>query len=101
MNRGILSTLYIVGAVSAAECLDCVQQAYANEPFIRVRTPDDLPSVKGVAHTNFCDITFTGGTSGQPVIGVCAIDNLLKGASGQALQNMNIMFGFDEKEGLL
>ena len=101
MNRGILSTLYIMGTVSAAECLDCVQQKYAHEPFIRVRRPDDLPSVRDVAYTNFCDMTFTGGLSGQPVIGVCALDNLLKGASGLAVQNMNIMFGFDEKEGLL
>ena len=101
MNRGILSTLYILGGLTAAECLDCVQREYAHEPFIRVRKSDDLPSVRGVAYTNFCDMTFTGGLSGQPVIGVCALDNLLKGASGLAVQNMNIMFGFDEKEGLL
>jgi N-acetyl-gamma-glutamyl-phosphate reductase len=100
MNRGILSTIYIMGAVSAEQCLECVLKAYANEPFIRVRKPNDLPNVRCVAHTNFCDMTFTGG-NGQPVIGVCAIDNLLKGASGQALQNMNIMFGFDEQEGLV
>jgi N-acetyl-gamma-glutamyl-phosphate reductase, common form len=100
INRGILSTIYILGSVTAAECLDCVLQTYAHEPFIRVRSPDDLPSVRGVAYTNFCDMTFPGGESGQPVIGVCALDNLLKGASGLAVQNMNIMFGFDEKEGL-
>jgi len=81
---GILSTLYILGGLTAAECLDCVQREYAHEPFIRVRKSDDLPSVRGVAYTNFCDMTFTGGLSGQPVIGVCALDNLLKGASGLA-----------------
>jgi len=66
MNRGILSTIYILGGVTAAECLDCVRQKYAHEPFIRVRMPEDLPSVRGVAYTNFCDMTFTGGKNGQP-----------------------------------
>jgi N-acetyl-gamma-glutamyl-phosphate reductase len=100
MNRGILSTIYICGAITASECLDILREAYNNEPFIRIRDSGDLPNVRCVAHTNFCDIAVTGGGD-QPVIVVCAIDNLLKGASGQALQNMNIMFGFDETEGLL
>ena len=100
MNRGILSTIYICGAITASECLDILREAYNNEPFIRIRDSGDLPNVRCVAHTNFCDIAVTGGGD-QPVIVVCAIDNLLKGASGQALQNMNIMFGFDDTEGLL
>jgi N-acetyl-gamma-glutamyl-phosphate reductase len=66
-----------------------------------MREPQDLPCTGGVAHTNFCDITFTGGENGQPVIAVSALDNLVKGASGQAIQNMNIMFGFPETTGLL
>lgn len=101
VNRGILSTVYFFPKISAQECLDRVKSAYEAEPFIRIRTPDDLPHVKYVAHTNFCDITFTGGQDGGPVIAVSAIDNLIKGASGQAVQNLNIMYGFDETEGLM
>ncbi|MFP4416847.1 MAG: N-acetyl-gamma-glutamyl-phosphate reductase [Chitinivibrionales bacterium] len=101
MSRGILSTIYITGNRNAAQCLEIVKEYYKEEPFVRVRTPGDLPKIRGVVHTNFCDISFTGGTDGQPVIAVSAIDNLLKGASGQALQNMNIMFDFEETAGLL
>jgi len=100
-NRGILSTIYITTNRTAAECLDIVKKAYAGEPFVRVRQPEDLPSIRGVAHTNFCDMTFTGGTDDRPIIAVCTIDNLVKGASGQAVQNMNIMFGFTETAALL
>ncbi len=100
-NRGILSTIYISTNKAGPECLEIVRKAYANEPFIRIREPNDLPSISEVARTNFCDMTFTGGTNGQPVIAVCTIDNLVKGASGQAVQNMNIMFGFEETASLL
>jgi N-acetyl-gamma-glutamyl-phosphate reductase len=101
LSRGIVTTIYFSANVSAQECFDVVSRRYAEEPFIRIRRPDDLPSIKPVTHTNYCDITFTGGTDGQPLIAVSAIDNLLKGASGQALQNMNIMFGIPETTGLL
>ena len=101
MNRGILSTIYLTGSADGAMCLEILRKAYKNEPFIRVREPGDLPSVRDVAYTNFCDMSVTGGTEGQPVIIVSALDNLLKGASGQALQNMNIMFGFEETTALL
>jgi N-acetyl-gamma-glutamyl-phosphate reductase len=101
LTRGILSTIYISTALSASECLDCIKTAYAKEPFVRVREPDDRPSIRDVAHTNFCDISLAGGNNGQPVIIVSALDNLLKGASGQAVQNMNIMFGFDEASALM
>jgi N-acetyl-gamma-glutamyl-phosphate reductase len=101
LNRGILSTIYVSGAGTGTECLEIIREAYAHEPFVRVREPEDLPSIKSVAGTNFCDITVTGGSSGQPIIIISAIDNLLKGASGQALQNMNIMFGFNETTALL
>jgi N-acetyl-gamma-glutamyl-phosphate reductase len=100
-NRGILSTIYFVTNRTAAQCLDIVKKAYAGEPFIRVREPNDLPSINDVARTNFCDMTFTDGSDGRPVIAVATIDNLVKGASGQAVQNMNIMFGFDETTALL
>jgi N-acetyl-gamma-glutamyl-phosphate reductase len=100
-NRGILSTIYVVTNRTAGECLDIVHKAYRDEPFARMREPSDLPTIAGVAHTNYCDITFTGGEKGQPVIAVSALDNLVKGASGQAVQNMNIMFGFPETCGLI
>ncbi len=100
-NRGILSTIYVVTNRSAQECFDIVSKFYRNEPFVRMRQQGDLPCIAGVAHTNFCDIAFTGGENGQPVIAVSALDNLVKGASGQAVQNMNIMFGFPETCGLL
>jgi len=101
INRGILSTIYITTNRSAAECTDIVKKFYANEPFVRVREPSDLPQIAGIVSTNYCDIAFTGGTDGLPVIAVSTLDNLVKGASGQALQNMNIMFGLPETAGLL
>lgn len=100
VNRGILSTIYIKTALSAAECAGIAAAAYKGEPFVRIREEDDLPDIHRVAFTNYCDIAFTGGGT-QPVIAVSALDNLIKGASGQAVQNMNIMFGFPETTGLL
>jgi N-acetyl-gamma-glutamyl-phosphate reductase len=101
INRGILSTIYIKANVSASECSEIVKKFYAKEPFVRVREPSDLPQIANVVHTNYCDIAFTGGTDGLPIIAVSTLDNLIKGASGQALQNMNIMFGLQETMGLL
>ncbi|MCL2182262.1 MAG: N-acetyl-gamma-glutamyl-phosphate reductase [Chitinispirillia bacterium] len=101
INRGILSTIYITANRTAAECADIVKKFYASEPFVRVREPSDLPQIANVVHTNYCDIAFTGGTDGLPVIAVSTLDNLVKGASGQALQNMNIMFGLPETAGLM
>jgi N-acetyl-gamma-glutamyl-phosphate reductase len=100
INRGILSTIYIKTTLSAQECTRIAAAAYGSEPFVRIREADDLPDVHNVAFTNYCDIAFTGGTDGRPVIAVSTLDNLTKGASGQAVQNMNIMFGFPETTGL-
>jgi|WetSurMetagenome_2_1015567.scaffolds.fasta_scaffold00234_15 N-acetyl-gamma-glutamyl-phosphate reductase len=100
-NRGILSTIYISTNRTAAECFAIVKKAYGGEPFIRMRESSDLPTTGGVSHTNFCDIAFTGGEDGRPVIALCSLDNLVKGASGQSVQNMNIMFGVPETAGLL
>ena len=86
--------------MTAQECHAIAAKAYTGEPFIRVREKDDLPTVHTVAFTNYCDMAFTAGSNGCPVIAISAIDNLVKGASGQAVQNMNIMFGFDESAGL-
>jgi N-acetyl-gamma-glutamyl-phosphate reductase len=100
INRGILSTIYLKTDLTASQCTDIVKKFYDKEHFVRIRNEKDLPQISSVVHTNYCDIAFTGGTDGLPIIAVSTLDNLIKGASGQALQNMNIMFGFTETEGL-
>jgi N-acetyl-gamma-glutamyl-phosphate reductase len=75
------------------------ERAYADATFVRL-TGATLPEIKHVAHTNFCDIGWRVDASGRVVL-VSVIDNLLKGASGQAVQNMNVMLGLDETTGLL
>jgi len=72
---------------------------YKKEPFVRIREEGDYPRLNDVAHTNFCDISVREDKDSFIIIG--AIDNLLKGASAQAVQNMNIMYGFPEKSGLV
>ncbi len=100
VDRGILSVLYIKTSkkVRSGEVQDIYAKYYKNEPFIRIVKTPDLHSVQ---RTNFCDIGVTVIEEQNLIIVMSAIDNLVKGASGQAVQNMNIMFGFDEKEGLL
>jgi N-acetyl-gamma-glutamyl-phosphate reductase len=100
LDRGIFETIYarlrpggdaeVVGAT--------LKEAYADSPFVRL-TGADLPEIKHVAYTNFCDIGWKAGPGGQLVMAVC-IDNLVKGAAGQAIQNFNVAFGFDEAVGL-
>jgi N-acetyl-gamma-glutamyl-phosphate reductase len=78
----------------------CYEEDYRAEPFIRVYPKGKLPSTKDVRGSNFCDIgAMVGESDGQAVI-VTAIDNLVKGASGEAVQNMNIMLGYPETMGL-
>ncbi len=103
LDRGILETIYFRMArpVTAEELLDIYEQRYAAEPFIRLYNPGHLPDLRGVARTNFCDIgVMADPASGRAVV-VSAIDNLVKGAAGQAVQNMNLMLGLPETEGLL
>ena len=78
---------------------DVYRQAYSDAPFVRL-TGGSLPEIKHVAHTNFCDIGWRVDPTGRAIV-VSVIDNLLKGASGQAVQNMNVMLGLDERMGLL
>jgi N-acetyl-gamma-glutamyl-phosphate reductase len=101
IRRGILSTVYIKHAgLPAADLIHKLySERYKDEPFVRVRPLGELPEIKEVAGTNFCDIGLTV-SCGMLVI-VSVIDNLLKGASGQAVQNMNIMYGLEERTGLL
>jgi N-acetyl-gamma-glutamyl-phosphate reductase len=101
LDRGIHATIYVRVAPGTTEerLADLYQQAYAREPFVRL-TGTDLPEIKHVAHTNFCDIGWRVDPSGRVIL-VSVTDNLLKGASGQAVQNMNVMLGADERTGLL
>jgi len=101
LDRGILSTIYLrVAAGTTEERLgEVFESAYAGAPFVRL-VGSSLPEIKHVAHTNFCDIGWRVDPSGRAVL-VSVIDNLLKGASGQAVQNMNVMLGLDERTGLL
>lgn len=102
VNRGILSTCYasLVSGRSLPELLDCYRQAYAGEPFVRLLPEGHLPNINQVRGSNFCDIGLAVDPRTQRVIVVAAIDNLVKGAAGQALQNMNLMLDLQENEGL-
>ncbi len=98
MERGILSTIYLkpLQHISVEHVAEVFAKAYEHEPFIRWRT--DSPKTAEVAHTNFCDLTARVVQS--RIIVVSAIDNMVKGAAGQAIQNMNVMFGLDPATGL-
>src|SRR5204862_6138992 len=101
LDRGILATVYVrVRPGTTEETLaDVYRRAYEQEPFVRL-VGNALPEIKHVAHTNFCDIGWRIASDGR-VVAVSVLDNLLKGASGQAVQNMNVMLGLDERTGLL
>jgi N-acetyl-gamma-glutamyl-phosphate reductase len=102
-DRGILETIYSRAprVKDPAEIAAIYSAAYRNEPFVRIYTHGTLPDLKAVQRTNFCDIGFKlDPATGRGVV-VSAIDNLVKGAAGQAVQNMNLMLGYDETAGLL
>jgi len=101
LDRGILSTIYVrVAPGTTEEAIgDVLEQAYKGATFVRL-VGSSLPEIKHVAHTNFCDIGWRVDPSGRVIL-VSVIDNLLKGASGQAVQNMNVMLGLDERTALL
>jgi N-acetyl-gamma-glutamyl-phosphate reductase len=101
LDRGILSTIYVrVSPGTTEETLaDIYSRAYAGATFVRL-TGTALPEIKHVAHTNFCDIGWRVDPTGRVIL-VSVIDNLVKGASGQAVQNMNVMLGIDERTALL
>ena len=102
VDRGILSTIYLKKkkGVKPAAIEKAFKDAYANEPFVRLKAQGTFPSIKDVQRTNYCDIGFTVDAAADQVIVITAIDNLIKGASGQAVQNMNVRAGFPEDEGL-
>jgi N-acetyl-gamma-glutamyl-phosphate reductase len=102
MDRGILSTLYgrLIKKMKTEELLSVFQEAYQEEPFIRVYPKGKLPNTKDVRSSNFCDIGVTVSETDDCAVIITAIDNLVKGASGEAVQNMNIMLGYPETLGL-
>ncbi len=101
MNRGILCTTYVKmkKEISNKEITSIYKDFYSNEPFVRVKTDEKFPKTKDVVNTNFCEVAIR--MVDKRAIILSTIDNLIKGAAGQAVQNMNIMFGFNETLGLL
>jgi len=102
MKRGILSTVYatLQKPMTEMEILDLYSKFYAEESFVRLRPSDLLPGTADVCGSNYCDIGIKIDQRNNRLILLSAIDNLVKGASGQAIQNMNLMLGFDESLGL-
>jgi N-acetyl-gamma-glutamyl-phosphate reductase len=95
INRGILTSIFLRPRGGAFE------SAYAKARFIRLLAHGELPELKNVRATNFCEIAFVLNRRSQTLVVITAIDNLGKGAAGQATQNLNVMLGFDEAAGLL
>ena len=102
MTRGILSTVYmrLTEEMSTEEALDVCSSFYENEPFVRVLPPGTYPETKAVLGSNYCDVGLEVDTRTRRVVAMAAIDNLGKGAAGAVVQNLNLMFGFNETDGL-
>ncbi len=103
VRRGIYETIYLrlKRSVSPEKIHGVYKKFYKTEPFVRVRGLDTLPQLRHVVETNYCDIGLAVDAGQRRLIVVAAIDNLVKGASGQAVQNMNLMCGFPESTALL
>jgi len=102
MDRGILTTLYVILAkkMKTEEVLNIFGQYYEKEPFVRICQKGKIPNTKNVRGSNYCDIGVKVNEGDGRLVVVTAIDNLVKGASGEAVQNMNIMLGYPETVGL-
>jgi N-acetyl-gamma-glutamyl-phosphate reductase len=100
--RGILSTVYVYlnRPMVAHEVESCFRCFYAGKPWVRIFASPQLPQIQFSLHTNYCDLGFCLAEDGQRLVLVSCVDNLLKGAAGQAVQNMNLMYGWKEEEGL-
>ncbi|HEX9121110.1 MAG TPA: N-acetyl-gamma-glutamyl-phosphate reductase [Terriglobales bacterium] len=103
IRRGILSSIYarLKRVVTASELEELIRDFYASSPFVRIYAPPRLPEVQHSQHSNFCDIGWVLAPDGKRVMLVSCLDNLIKGAAGQAVQSMNLMYGWDEREGLV
>ncbi len=101
--RGILSTIYVrLAAAATPDTIDaCFRDFYRTSPMVRIHGTPDLPQIQNIVRNNYCDLGFQLAPDGKRLIVVSCLDNLLKGASGQAIQNMNLMCGWNEEEGLL
>ena len=102
MDRGILTTIYVNlnKKIKTEDALSIFQEYYRGEPFIRIYPKGKIPNTKDVRGSNYCDIGVIVNESDSRAVIVTAIDNLVKGASGEAVQNMNIMLGYPETMGL-
>jgi N-acetyl-gamma-glutamyl-phosphate reductase len=102
LARGILSTIYVTSSESrtSEEVEALYRKTFAGRPMVRISKPGSLPELQHVAHTNFCDIGFALDASGRRLIVVSCLDNLGKGAAGQAVQNFNHLLGIEEQTGL-
>ena len=98
-NRGILATIYVKGDPKAVH--ESLQSAYADEPFVAVLPIGEHPSTRHIRGSNFCHIGVVGDRIEGRAVVIAALDNLTKGSSGQALQNANLMLGYDETTGLM
>jgi len=102
ISRGILSTVYanLTPGFDRTQIESLYEQQYKNEPFVRLLPEDSFPATQYVRGSNFCDISFKIDQATGRIIVLSTIDNVVKGASGQAVQNMNLMCGFEETSGL-
>jgi len=100
--RGILSTVYVRlnREMNSAEVEQCFRDSYTGRHWVRLFATPKLPQVQFSLHTNYCDLGFCLADDGRRLVLISCIDNLLKGAAGQAVQNMNLMYGWNEEEGL-
>jgi N-acetyl-gamma-glutamyl-phosphate reductase len=100
--RGILSTIYVQlkQTMNTAEVESCLRDFYAGKHWVRVFPNSKLPELQFSLHTNYCDLGFCLAEDRRRLVLVSCVDNLLKGAAGQAVQNMNLMYGWEEQEGL-
>lgn len=106
MSRGILASchIFVEDLPTEKDLWKLYRKSYSGEPFIRIvkkkNPPYNLPDIKGVVYSNFCEVGFVVDEDSKRIVVFSALDNLIKGASGQAVQNMNIMFGLKETLGL-
>jgi N-acetyl-gamma-glutamyl-phosphate reductase len=100
--RGILSTIYVHlnRAMTALEVESCLRNFYLGKRWVRIFETPKLPQVQFSLHSNYCDLGFALAEDGRRLVLISCIDNLVKGAAGQAVQNMNVMYGWGEEEGL-
>jgi N-acetyl-gamma-glutamyl-phosphate reductase len=102
MDRGILSTIYVnlKKKITTKKLIELYEEHYQDERFVRISAENTYPSTNQVRGSNYCDIGMKVNSSNNTAVIVSVIDNLVKGASGQAVQNMNVMMGFEEDAGL-